>query len=198
MKQKKIAAFAVQEVLAEKNIKIFTAGEFSRIFKVSPVKTKYFLESHAKKNFLIRLKRGIYAVKNNQPGEEEIANFLYRPSYISFEYALAKHNILPEMVYAITSATTKSTRVFSADARNFQYFKIKKEAFAGYSLIEEKGKKYLLADPEKALADYLYFVALGKKSKNERLQIKNLDKKKIISYARLYKRPGLLGLVENL
>ena len=95
--------FPVQEVLAGKNIKIFTAAEFSRIFEVSQIKTKYFLEAYVKKGLFTRLKRGVYAVKNNMPGEEEIANALYQPSYISFEYALAKHNILPEMVFLTIS-----------------------------------------------------------------------------------------------
>lgn len=198
MKQKKIAPIFVQEEITKRKIKMFSSREFSLIFGVSPTKTKYFLESQTKKGFLCRLKRDLYALKAAMPSEEEISNALYRPSYISFEYALGKYNILPEMTYGITAATTKPTRIFTLKKKPFFFFKVKKEAFSGYSLVKEGEKKYLLADPEKALMDYLYFVTIGKKTKNERLRTKNLSRKKIIRYARLYGRKSLLDLVKNL
>ncbi len=198
MKQKKIAPILVQQELTRRKVKIFSSREFSRIFGVSPTRTKYFLESQTKREFLCRLKRDLYALKTAMPGEEEISNALYRPSYISFEYALGKYNILPEMAYGITAATTKPTRIFTLEKKPFFFFKMKKEAFSGYSLVKEEEKKYLLADPEKALVDYLYFVTIGRKTKNERLRTKNLSRKKIIRYAKLYGRKSLLDLVKSL
>ena len=197
MKQK-INPILVQEKLREKHIKIFTPEEFSRIFSVSLTQTKYFLETYARKGFLTRLKKGLYVLKNQFPSEEEIANVLYRPSYISFEYVLARHGIIPEMVYAVTSATAKSTRHFSVNEKEFPYYTIKKSAFAGFYLVKEGDKSFLVAEPEKALADYLYFVSLGKRSLNERINIRNLKKEKIIRYAKMFKKPKILDLLEKL
>lgn len=186
----------IREELLKNNICVFTGQEFKRIFRTSFHTTKYFLESQVKDGFLLRLKRGVYALKNDLPFEEEIANILYKPSYISFEYALAYYNILPEMTYTITSATTKPTRIFDISGKAFSYQTIKKEAFTGYSLIKIGDKKFLIAEKEKALVDYLYFVSLKKSSENDRLETKGFNKEKIIFYSALFKNKKLNNLIK--
>lgn len=198
MKQKKIEPFLAEEILAQKNIRIFRGEEFRRLFGLSASRAKYFLETYARKGLLLRLKKDVYSLKSRLPGEEEIANALYRPSYISLEYALAKYGIIPEMVYTVTSVTTKPTRRFTALSREYAYLGLKKTAFTGYTLKREGGRSYLMAEPEKALADYLYFVSLGRKNRNERLRTTGLSRKKILAYAALFGRPSLLKSAGNI
>lgn len=188
----------VREKLLEKGITMFTPLEFGRIFNLPDYKTKYFLEKWTNETFLTRLKKGLYALKADLPREEEIANRLYKPSYISFEYALAYYNILPEMPYSITSATTKPTRTFTADDKTFTFLKIKRNAYTGYVLIKNGRKSFLIAMPEKALVDYLYFVAIGKKTLNDRLNIAHLHKEKLLEYAKSYSRAKLFTLIKKL
>ena len=59
-------------------------------------------------------------------------------------------------------------------------------------------RTYFIAEPEKAVADYLYLVALGQRSPNDRMTVDNLDRKKIKNYAKLYNRPKLSALVNAL
>lgn len=200
MKQKKLSLSQIRKGLFNKKVSLFTPQEFKRIFRSSPQISKYFLETHAKHGVFVRLKQGLYAFEGRFPTGEEIANALYRPSYISFEYALAKYGIIPEVVYAITSATTKPTRSFEAADLGFEYFKIKKQAFTGYVLAKEetaRASAALIAEPEKAVVDYLYFVSLGKRKPNDRMTIAGLDKKKIMRYGELYKRPSLMKLIQT-
>lgn len=195
----------VREALLERNIHIFTVQDFCRLFHLSSYKrslqqlccykTKYFLEEQTRQGLLLRLKQGIYALKTDPPSEEEIANALYKPSYISFEYALAYYGIIPERPYSITSATTKSTAQFSIADKAFAYYTIKKEAYTGYTLIKGATKAFLIAEPEKALVDYLYFVVLGKRGDNDRVITKNLGLEKLRTYAKLFKRPSLEKLI---
>ncbi|HZQ05987.1 MAG TPA: hypothetical protein VFD70_05365 [Anaerolineae bacterium] len=189
--------FSVRSELLKRNLRVFTPREFARLFRTTSDQSKYFLEESTKRGLFLRLKRGLYAVRDALPPEEEIANLLYRPSYISFEYALAFYHILPEMVYTVTSATTKPTRTFTVASKTFSYLTIKKEAFAGYSPTQREGRTILIADPEKAVADYFYFVALGKKAINERLNLSALDKKKITEYVKLFQRPKLEQLLHD-
>jgi predicted transcriptional regulator of viral defense system len=186
-----LKSLPVREELVKKGVGIFTPLEFRRFFHTTESRAKYFLEEYTKRGLFLRLKNGLYILKTDPPLEEEIANRLYRPSYISFEYALAAHNILPEMPYAVTSATPKPTRTFAVRDRTFVYLTIKKGSFTGYTPIKRAGRTILMAEPEKALVDYLYFVSLGKKSMNDRLNLANLDKRKIAGYVTLYQRPGL-------
>lgn len=187
----------VREELLKRNISVFAPWEFENLFKLSPNKAKYFLEEESKLGLFLRLKKGLYTLKTDIPREQEIANKLYQPSYLSFEYALAYYNIMPEMVYSITSATTKPTREFDVQGISFNYLKIKKQAFTGYQLVRAQEKNFFIAEPEKALVDYLYFVSLGKKGKNDRLNVSSLDKQKALSYAALYDRVSLNKLIEE-
>ncbi len=189
--------FSTRKELLKRNLRIFSPREFGRVFHTTPDQTKYFLEEHSRDGLFLRLKRGLYTLQDPVPSEEEIANLLYRPSYISFEYALAHHHILPEMVYAVTCATTKPTRTFTVADRIYTYLTIKKEAFTGYAPMQREGRTILMAEPEKALVDYFYFVALGKKAPNERLNVSSLNIEKIQYYAKLFQRPKVEQLVRQ-
>ncbi len=190
--------FSVRAELLKRHIYVFTPRDFGRLFRTTPEQTKHFLEENTGDGILLRLKRGLYALQDPLPSEEEIANLLYRPSYISFEYALAFYHVLPEMVYVITSTTTKPTRTFTVADKTFSYSTIRKDAFTGYGPHQREGRTILIAEPEKALVDYLYFVALGKKSANERLNVSSLNTQKIHQYAALFQRPKLTELVNQI
>jgi len=193
----------VRNELLERRVRVFTPQVFARIFKSSLHATKYFLETQTQEGLLIRLKKGVYALKTDLPSEEEIANALYQPSYISFEYALAYYGILPEMTYTITSATTKPTRLFTTNDMTYSYRTIKKSAYTGHVLVKKENRSFFLAEPEKALVDYLYFVSLNRETLNDRLitkqkgrcDTKKLQKKKTIVYAKLFANKKLEVLV---
>jgi predicted transcriptional regulator of viral defense system len=185
----------VQETLRDKNIALFTARDISRLFRLSAENTKYFLETYTKRGLFARVKQGLYTLKNDFPREEVVANALYKPSYISLEYALAKYGIIPESPYTVTSVTTKIPTSFTIKGRDFSYTKIKNKAFTGYTPTKIDEHTVFLAEPEKALADYLYLVSLGKKTLNDRLDVSRVDKEKTYEYAKLFDRKGLMKVL---
>lgn len=187
----------VREELLKHNMRLFNPYEFGRLFHTPAYTTKYFLEEQTMQGLFVRLKKGVYTLKTDFPSEEEIANALYKPSYISFEYALAYYGMLPEMPYKVTSATTKPTRLFTTASLSFGYYTIKKTAYTGYSLATTDTKSFLIADPEKALVDYIYFETLGKRPHNDRLILKNMHKEKLMDYAQLYQRKSLINYLKD-
>jgi len=189
--------FIIQEKLLEHKLPVFTPLEFERLFETAPHQTKYFLETYTNIGLFARLKRGLYGLKTSLPDERTIANRLYEPSYVSFEYALAWYNMIPEAVYAITSATTKPTRRFTVLGKSYIYHTIKRDAYTGYAPIPDENRILLMADREKALVDYVYLVSLGQKTLNDRLMVKKCDHQKIHAYARLFRRPKLDVLVRK-
>ena len=188
----------VREELLTKGVGIFTLQDFQRIFHTTESRTKYFLEEYTRGGLFLRLKKGLYMLGTDPLPEEEIANRLYRPSYLSFEYAMATYSLLPEMPYSVTSATTKPTRTFAVGEKTFSYFTINREAFAGYVPVKRAGRTVLMAEPEKALVDYLYFVSTGERPKNDRLNLASLDRQKVLHYVRLYQRTGLDQLLKDI
>lgn len=194
----KVNPIEIQKKLKEKNFHIFTPLEFKRLFKITDSQAFNFLKYYTKKGLFERLKNGIYALATDVPSELLIANKLYQPSYVSFEFALSFHHVIPEMVYTITSATTKPTRSFEALGKSYKYYRIKKQAYLGYEPKRIKDAVVLIAEPEKALVDYLYFVALKKKEMLDRLSVRNLDKNKILEYAKHLNKKQLNELLKEL
>lgn len=157
-----------------------------------------FISNNVKNGLFVKLRNNFYAIKDSNPDYSFIANKLYQPSYISLETALSHYRMIPEVVYGTTSITTKAPREFKTPWGNFTYQHIKTEAFTGYRLQEIDRYKALFAEPEKALADYLYFVDLKKISLNDRLKLKSISKSKLIEYAKLFKRPSMLKLINQI
>ena len=187
----------VMNSLGRKRVNIFSPEEFRRLFGVSLRAAQEFIKDH-NKDLFIKLRNGLYALRSESPTELEIANRLYGPSYISLEYALSYYRLIPETVYTVTSVTTKITREFTVAGKNYEYSRIKRKAYTGYRLFKKGQTKILMAVPEKALADYCYFVDLRLKTMNERLRLRKINKKEVLRYAKLYERKSLISLVREI
>lgn len=194
---KSLNAGEVPGRLSQKGIRIFSPEEFRRLFGVTLRASQEFIKDHHRDLF-IKLRNGLYAVKADPPHELEIANRLYGPSYVSLDYALAYYGVIPETVYAVTSVTTKVTRSFTVQGRSYEYSRIKGKAYLGHHLVREGAVRALMAVPEKALADYCYFVDLRLRTLNERLRVRKMDAKEVLRYARLYERESLLKLLRGI
>ena len=184
----------IARTFREKGVGLFTTRDFEQMAGLSRSSAWGALGRYTKNGLIRSPKRGWYYFVDNPPHEYLLANKLYSPSYVSFETALAYYSIIPETVYSITSATTKATRDFEADGKRFRYMKIKQHTFTGYAKTDD----YLIADPEKALIDYAYFVALGKKQINERLNTRKINKTKVRAYAEMFDNKKLNQLVKQL
>lgn len=195
----KLKPIEVMKKLKEKRITVFSPLEFKRIFNVSQYATQWFIKTHTKKNLFIKLRNGLYSLYDETANYYIIANRIYRPSYISFETALSFHKMIPETIYPIISATSKISRNFNVQGTQFIYKKIKQNAYAGYTPTKYLDQIVFLAEPEKSLVDYLYFVDLGKcQFSYERLDLKNINELKLNSYAKLFSRPSLEKLVKKI
>ncbi len=118
----------------------------------------YKLTRWVKKGYLLKLKNGIYAFNRDYEKikGEDVAAALYQPSYLSLESALSAYGFIPEMVYAYVSVTAKINRTFDNKFGHFIYRHVKSELFWGYREVETDAGRYLIAEPEKAVLDYLY------------------------------------------
>ncbi len=113
------------------------------------------------KGAIIGVKKGLYVLsKLHAVGPycpELMANLVYGPSYISLETALSHYQVIPEHTTQISSVTTKRSKTFETPIGNFKYKKSHPKRYhIGVNLLSvSKYQSYLLAVPEKALADLL-------------------------------------------
>ena len=112
---------------------------------------------------LIRLKKGFYTFSKPYQTKPidllSVANALYSPSYVSFDYALSYYGMIPERVSEVTSATSKNEKLFDTPIGRFSYKKISLDAYSlGIDWIYDdiEGGKFI-ATPEKALCDKIKY-----------------------------------------
>lgn len=186
-----------QQRLAEKGYKLFTAADFRRAIGLSRSSAYKALERYAKRGAVVRIRNGLYSLPRAANNPLVVANVLYRPSYVSYETALAHHHLIPEVVYAVTCATTRRTQELEVGEQSYIYHAIKRAAFTGYRGYKLGPDTVMMADPEKALCDYLFLVFLKKRALNDRIDWKKVDRKKLAKYARLFKPKAFAGWVEH-
>ena len=100
-------------------------------------------------------------VRDRCPHRREIPRgAIYGPSYLSFDYALSVHALIPEAVYnAYTSATFQKgkTKRYENAFGTFLYRDVPAAVYPlGVEIRVEGGYSYQIASPEKALCDKLY------------------------------------------
>jgi predicted transcriptional regulator of viral defense system len=111
---------------------------------------------------LVRVKKGLYVFgedwRHSPLSLEEIANLIYGPSCISFEYALSHYGLIPERAVVITSLTLGKSKTFHSPIGTFEYRAIDREKFKVGIEYVSLGKEggYFIASREKALADIVY------------------------------------------
>lgn len=141
---------------ALKNFTVFSVGD---IKKIDAGFYRRRLNEWQAKGYIKKIVKGHYVFSDLQINENvlfEIANKIYRPSYVSFEAALSYYNLIPEAVYGITSVSTRRTYNFKAPVACFSYRTLNPKLFFGYDLVGYNGHNFKIASAEKALLDYLY------------------------------------------
>jgi hypothetical protein len=117
-----------------------------------------------KQGVIIRVKKGLYVFgdkyRRYSYSKKLLANLVYGPSYVSLDYALAYNGLIPERVEALTSVTPSRSRRFSTPVGLFIYRQIPARAYeVGMIRVEgEHRQAFLIASPEKALADKIVSV----------------------------------------
>lgn len=119
------------------------------------------VSSLLRKNIIVRVKKGLYVfgpeLARRPFSHAVLANMCFGPSCLSLEYALSLHGLIPERVPVVTSVTPQRNRRFETPVGVFTYRYVRSDRYpVGIcSQMLEDGTPFLLAGPEKALADWL-------------------------------------------
>lgn len=167
------------------------------------------LSRMVKDNTIFPIVRGLYVTDKNVPGRY-LAASIYGPSYLSFDYALAYWHLIPEAVFAFTSATydKKKKKQFDTPFGIFLYRDVPKAAYPfGIQIVVEGDYSFLIAEPEKALCDKLFTLSpITRLSDFENMLFQDLridpetfdqlDKDKVLKYASLYRTTNHRQLIK--
>ncbi len=93
---------------------------------------------------------------NQQFSPCDLVNVLRPKSYISLESALLDKGITNQSPSALTCVTPSYPQSYRGKSANIIYRKISPELYWGYEEKSTRYNKYLIAEPEKALLDWIY------------------------------------------
>jgi len=155
-------------------LKIFPLFSIKDIKKCFPDFDHRRLVEWQDKGYINNIRRGYYKFSGLKTDEKYLyyaANSMYNPSYVSMESALSYYALIPEGVFIVTSVTTRNTANHGTSIGTFNYKHIKNNLFFGYKLIQEQDWTYKIAEPEKAILDFLYFNSIQSLEDIEGLRI---------------------------
>lgn len=151
-----ISALKVINLLEKNNARVITPTSLSKILNIDNNNTIYKIIERLEKNKLIeRLIKGKYILTKSKLSDFEKAGLILSPSYISLESALNFYGILPQFPYSITSVTTKKSKGYEINNKEYEFTKISKSFYSDF--VKKDG--FLIATPEKALIDLIYLAS---------------------------------------
>lgn len=187
---------------------VFSSGLISSLVEDTNT-LKVQLADWKKKGLVTQPRKGLYVLgkeyRKIEPSLFYLANQMYIPSYISLESALGFYGLIPEFVAQTTSVTPRNTSEFQNEFGSFSYQHLKRECFSGFTALkDENGFSILIASPEKAIVDFLYFNLSNLNSlehdifeESYRFQNCNkLNKDKIKLFAKLFKSKKLSSICD--
>jgi predicted transcriptional regulator of viral defense system len=191
-------------------LKDWTVFSLSDIKRLNATFHRRRLTEWQEKGYVKKLIKGYYIFSDLTLKEDvifEIANRIYKPSYISFETAFAYYGLIPESVYGITSASTRRTYKFKTPIGEFSYRTLAPRLFFGYEIIKYNSKCFKMASLEKAILDYFYLNSHIKEKEdfismrlNKEILLKKTNWKKMEKFLKIYGRQSLsqrIGILQE-
>ncbi len=140
---------------------ILTDDILVNLLKGSPDKRYGVIKRAIANGKLVHIKRGLYRLAKRYQRKNlnlfELAQWMYGPSYVSFESALSYHGCIPESVYAVINACSRNTKEFHTPYGIFIYKRIPYPLlYLGVERVESENGTFFMASPLKAVVDYVY------------------------------------------
>ena len=173
---------------------IIQTDDYARRYKLSIRSVHAALKRQGKKGLVERVSNKIYINKLAKGfSQRDLLHVLRRDSYVSLESALADYGMTSQIPRVLTCVSPKYVRNLKSRTVHITFRTLKKDLFWGYSTKKTRYGTYNLAEPEKALLDWIYFRRMENLPLDtEEFLLSELDRTRLLEYAKRYP-----ALVEN-
>jgi predicted transcriptional regulator of viral defense system len=144
----------------------------------------------AKRGLLSRVSNGVYLNKLvRDASATDFVNVLNPNSYVSLESALNHWGISTQSPESLTCVTIGKPKEYRTPEFAITLRSISHHLFWGFVEKQTRYSKYRIAEPEKALLDWIYLtLQSGLTPHLDEIELRSLDKPKLVKYANRY--PG--------
>ena len=167
---------------------ILRSDELARRYGIAEVVVGNALRRQERRGLVEHISRRVYVNKlAHDFSARELVGILRPNSYISLESALAEWGISTQSPSALTCVTTGFPRKFRSSSVQIIYRHISKNLFWGFEEKRARHGTYKIAEPEKALLDWVYLQRQeGLPVTLDELSLNAIDRKKLQKYAAKY------------
>ena len=136
--------------------------------KINPNIVRLQLTRWTKSGRVYQLRRGLYAIappyQKVKPHPFLVANCMHRASYVSGQSALAFYGLIPDTLQVTLSVTAGRPEHRETPLGVYEFRHVKPDLLHGYRMtglseatLQQPSQQALVARPEKALLDLVYF-----------------------------------------
>lgn len=182
---------------------ILRRDELARKYGVIPPAVTQALARQEQKGLVQHISNKVYynwLAPDASP--RDLVNVLRREAYISLESGLREYGISTQSPRTLTCVTTERQKEIRAGNIAISYRSITPRLYWGFVRKTTRYGSYLLAEPEKAILDWIYLgLQNGTAPALDELDFSNIDRTKLLHYARRFPSSTYLhllpALVEN-
>jgi predicted transcriptional regulator of viral defense system len=164
-------------------------------YQVQEIVARNALRRYEGRGLVEHVSKKIYINKLNQQfSARDLANVLRPDSYISLDSVLAESGVSSQSPAILTCVTTGYPKTFKSRSVTIAYRRIAKDLFWGFEERSTRYNKYRIAEPEKAMLDWIYLNRQeGLPTPVDELNLQFLNFQKLREYAGKF--PGTVNEV---
>jgi len=153
-----------------------------------------------KRGLLSRVSNGVYLNKlARDASASDFVSVLKPNSYVSLESALNHWGVSTQSPVSLTCVTTGKSKEYRTPEFAITLRTISKHLFWGFVEKQTRYSKYRIAEPEKALLDWIYLtLQSGLTPRLDEIELQALDKQKLVKYADKYPKTVRSALTSSL
>ncbi|HEV7967130.1 MAG TPA: hypothetical protein VGP19_06160 [Candidatus Acidoferrales bacterium] len=170
---------------------IIQADDYAKKYRLSIRSVHAALKRQGKKGLVEKVSNKIYINKLAKGfSQRDLLHVLRRDSYVSLESALAEYGVTSQIPRALTCVSPKYVRNIKSRTVHITFRTVKKDLYWGYSPKKTRYGIYNLAEPEKALLDWIYLRrAENLPMDTDEFVLSELDQTRLLEYAKRYPVP---------
>jgi predicted transcriptional regulator of viral defense system len=176
---------------------ILRSDELARKYGVVPPAVTQALSRQEQKGLVQHVSNKVYFNWLAQDGSPcDLVNVLRNDAYVSLESGLREYGISTQSPRTLTCVTTERPKEFKAGTIAIRYRSITPRLYWGSLRKTTRYGSYLLAEPEKAILDWIYLgLQNGTAPALDELDFGNVDRQKLLNYARRFPSSTYLHLL---
>jgi predicted transcriptional regulator of viral defense system len=179
---------------------VIIADQFAQKYELSELETSKVLSRQKARGLIDVVTHKVYVNKfATDFSPRDFVNILRPDSYISLDSGLNHWGISTQSPIALTCVTTGSPREYRNHSFAIAFRRISPKLFWGFTQRRTRYAAYKIAEPEKALLDWVYLsLQKGLNPSLDELDLKLIEKKKVVEYSQKYPSTVRLKLLEIL